>query len=166
MTVQHCLNFGRVDIESMADDQVFRSSDDEKISIIQPSQITGIEPSFGINSSGCLLGSAIVALHDVRSPHPQLARFTFSYWFAVGADQLYFNTRERWPYGVVAARRLDTRLRDGGRTFRHPIAVVKRHAEKALYCRLGGSMKLSAGGGNDSKRGKPQRLDISELCVL
>src|SRR6202011_4479717 len=59
MSIQHRLDFARVDIEPKADDQLLLTTDYEETPIFEPSAVARVEPSFPIDSGGCFLGGAI-----------------------------------------------------------------------------------------------------------
>ena len=70
MSIQYRLNLGRIDIQPETDDELLCTTNDEEISIFQPSEVACVEPSVRIETSSCLLGGAIVTLHNIGPAHP------------------------------------------------------------------------------------------------
>src|SRR5258708_40096650 len=75
MSVQHRLDFRRVDIEPKADDELLRAPDDEEVAVLEAREVAGVDPSFRIDRVGGFLGGLVIALHDVWPARPQLTPF-------------------------------------------------------------------------------------------
>ena len=65
---QRLFDFGRVDIESAADIHIFESVGDLQVAgFVDRSDVTGMQPPFGINGRGGGLRIIEVAEHDIGS---------------------------------------------------------------------------------------------------
>src|ERR1700675_4132595 len=125
ISVEYGLDFGWIDIEPKADDQLFRSPHDEEIPIFHSGKVTGVEPAFCVDGSGGLLWRAIVSLHDVRPSHPQFSHFACRHRIPTSAHQPNLNSRKRPTHRGVRSRLFDPRLRNIGRTLRDAETVVE-----------------------------------------
>src|SRR5207249_3748771 len=68
------LDFGRVHIESAANDHLLDAPDDREVALrAELTDVAGVQPAFGIDRRARLRRVAEIALHDIRAPEANLA---------------------------------------------------------------------------------------------
>src|ERR1700722_12545238 len=93
MCVQHGLNFRWVNVLSKPDDQFLRTANDEKISLLETSEVPRVEPSLRVEGRRRPLRSPIVPLHHIRTAHPKFADLPVNHRLAIGPHQLNLHAR-------------------------------------------------------------------------
>src|SRR5277367_1450737 len=167
MGIQNGLNFGGIDVEAKSDDEIFGAPHDEKMLLLEASEISRVEPAFGVDGSGGFAGRAIVAFHDVWSTHMQLAHFPGRDWLTILPNQSGFYSREHGADGIILARgHVDSYLGDVRGTFRDAVTVMERQAEQSLHRGFDRRGEWRPGTRNNTKAGKFERLQLSHLRVL
>src|SRR5271154_3848338 len=91
MSLQHRLDFDRINVESLVDNQILGPSDDDEVSIHQLGEIASIEPSLGIDGSGGFFRRPVIALHHVRTTHSQFTDATSRNWLTIASYELYLD---------------------------------------------------------------------------
>src|SRR5579859_2281695 len=134
MRVQNSLHFRGVNIEAKSDNQILGASDNEKISILEAGQITGIEPSIRTDGSRCFFGRAIIPFHDVWSAHPQFAYFSFGEGLTITSNQSGFHAGKHRAHRVVLPRRdIKPYLGYVWRALGYAVTVMQRQAKQSFH---------------------------------
>src|SRR5690349_6303870 len=126
MSVQNCLNLGRVDVETTTDDQILGASDNEEIAILKSGEIAGVEPSLLIDRGRGFLGRNIIALHDVGPTHPQLPDFSFRHWLTIASNYSCLDSRKHGTNRIIFPWwHVEPNLGYVGRTLRYAVPMMK-----------------------------------------
>src|ERR1700685_3209543 len=132
MAVEHRFDLSRIYVEPETNDQLLRTAYDKQVLVFEPREITRVEPSFRINRGCSFLWSPVIALHHIRTAHPQFADFAIGHRIAVGTDQLHFNPRQYAAYRNIRVRGFWPCLGNRGRALRYAVSIVEHQTEKTF----------------------------------
>jgi len=166
MRIEDGFDFGGIDVETEADDQVLGAADDKEMAIAELGEVAGVEPTFAVNRCGGFFGSMVIALHDVRAAHPQFSDFSLGYGIPGGVHEFHFDTRKDAADGSVGAGLIGMRLGNIGRAFGDAVTVVERHAEEFLDGDFHRRIERRAGGRDDAQVGRGEGVETLELGVF